>query len=97
MGSNDDDEEEGEACNLSSKGRARNLRREVGDKPESPEALWHLAPQLARAVGDAQHVHLLDHCFAVQDSGFQNSLAEMWSCSEEGSYLRLIDCCITQL
>jgi hypothetical protein len=26
-----------------------------------------------------------------------NYLAEMWSGSEEGSYLRLIDCCITQL
>ena len=24
-------------------------------------------------------------------------LAEMWSGSEEGSYLRLIDCCITQV
>ena len=26
-----------------------------------------------------------------------NHLAEIWSGSEEGSYLRLIDCCITQL
>ena len=27
----------------------------------------------------------------------ENYLAEMWSGSEEGSYLRLIDCCIPQL
>jgi len=26
-----------------------------------------------------------------------NCLAQIWSGSEEGSYLRLIDCCITQL
>ena len=26
-----------------------------------------------------------------------NCLVEMWSGSEEGSYARLIDCCITQL
>ena len=26
-----------------------------------------------------------------------NYFTEMWSCSEEGSYVRLIDVCITQL
>jgi len=36
--------------------------------------------------------------FAFSCRAFQNNcLAEMWSSSEEGSYLRLIDCCITQL
>jgi hypothetical protein len=31
------------------------------------------------------------------DSGtWNNRLAEMWRGSEEGSYLRLTDCCVTQ-
>ena len=30
-------------------------------------------------------------------NGKDNCLAEMWSGSDEGSYLRLIDCGITQL
>ena len=37
-------------------------------------------------------------CTERYSSQFKNNcLAEMWSGSEEGSYLRLIDGCITQL
>jgi len=38
----------------------------------------------------AQH---LPYSFQVKN----NCVAQIWSGSEEGSYLRLIDCCITQL
>jgi len=40
----------------------------------------------------------IESCTERYSSQFENNCsAEMWSDSQEGSYLRFIDCCITQL
>ena len=36
-------------------------------------------------------------CLVDRGKFKNNCLEEMWSVSDDGSYLRLIDCCITQL
>ena len=59
--------------------------------------VWGGACKRERRDGPASGGHAFH---LVRAFGFQfknNSLAEIWSGTEEGSYLRLIDCCSTQL
>ena len=54
-----------------------------------------LAEVLGRGLRPEERDHHARPC--VQCKGWDNYFAEMWSSSEEGSYVRLIDFCITQL
>ena len=56
--------------------------------------LWSRVDDYARV----SHEHQLSRSLPRYTAQFKNNYsAEMWSGSDEGSYLRLIDCCITQL
>jgi len=62
------------------------------------DGLRHLRVERVCATTAHSEYSSTESCTERYSSQFQNNrLAEMWSDSEEGSYLRLVDCCITQL
>ena len=53
--------------------------------------------RLCATTADSENSSSESHTELYSSQFMNNCLAEMWSGSEEGSYLELIDCCIAQL
>ena len=85
------------------------LKYEPSSEPLHISAKWlfldcelYRSVQLSTPEEKDIHARYLKVCHSPRwrqpSSQFKNNLlAEMWSGSQEGSYFRLINCCITQL